>query len=147
LPTDDWAPPPAGFRVAAFMSAGRWVARCPRCTSAEMRGRCDDGTTGGLDADRFVCRESHGGCGFTCGVDWPSTITQIEALLIPRPPVHRNWQPGETLQDLLAENAEHGIVPTGALEGGPTRQLLAIVGDDVVVGSLESAPQPLELGG
>lgn len=134
------------YRVAAFVSAGRWVARCPRCPSAEQHGICADGSTGGLEGDRFTCREAYGGCGFRCGADWPGTVDQITALLAARPPAYRNWLPGETVLDLLAENIDHGIIPTGALEGGPTRKLLEIVGDDVIVGSLECAPQPLQIG-
>ena len=131
--------------AAAFLNHGRWCALCPRagCSNAEQRGRCDDETTGGLDAEQFYCRVSHGGCGLTCAVDWPYRIAEIEALVMARPiPATRNWRPGEDLLDLLGENIEHGIVPTGAIEGGPSRALLAIVGDEVQAGSLESAPRP-----
>jgi hypothetical protein len=127
------------------MYQGAWVAECPRpeCLNVEKRGRCDDGTTGGLDADRFHCREPYGGCGLTCGVEWPYRIAEIEALVLARPfRDTRNWRPGEDLLDLLGENLQHGIVPTGALESGPSRTLLAIVDDEVQQGALESAPRP-----
>jgi hypothetical protein len=131
-----------------FLYSGHWVARCPRqgCHNAEQVGRCDDGTTGGLDGQRFYCRESHGGCGFTCAADWPPNISDIEKLVMCRPvPATRNWLPGEDLHDLLQENLEHGIVPTEALEGAD-RPILGIIGDEVRIGSLESMQRP-EIGG
>jgi hypothetical protein len=107
------------FRVMPFMSWGMWVAKCPRpqCMNAEKRGWCNDGTWGGLEADRFTCRPSHDGCGLVCGVDWPANISDIEALLLARPVKGtRNWAPGESLHDLLKENAGHGLVPIHDLE-------------------------------
>lgn len=132
------------MRATAWLYQGMWVATCPRgCGNVEKRGRCDDGTTGGLDGQQFYCRLSHGGCGLTCAVDWPASIAEIETLVMARPiPATRNWRPGEDLLDLLAENITHGIVPTSALEGGPSRPLLAIVGDEIQIGALESAPRP-----
>jgi hypothetical protein len=137
--------PVAEFVAVAFMSWGKWVARCPRpgCLNAEQRGRCDDGTTGGLDRDRFTCRASHGGCGLQCGVDWPANIADLERVLLARPvPATRNWSPGETLHALVAENIERGLVPSDALNGGPSRGLLEIGGDHLVAGELEFAPDP-----
>lgn len=119
------------FRVAPFISWGMWVALCPRgCGNAEKRGRCDDGTIGGLEAERFTCRRSHHGCGFQCAVDWPSNIADIEALVLARPRVSsQNWTPGETLHDLLRENIRNGIVPNDELEIG---------GDKITAGNLTS---------
>jgi hypothetical protein len=135
---------PTDLVAVAELNHGRWIAHCPRgCGNVEQRGRCDDNTTGGLDADRFYCRESHGGCGLTCGVDWPYRIAEIEALVLARPfRDNRNWRPDEDLLDLLGENVKHGIVPTGAIEGGPSRSLLSIVDDEVQQGALESARLP-----
>lgn len=131
--------------AVAWLYHGQWVANCPRaCGNAEKRGRCDDGTTGGLDSDRFYCRESHGGCGLRCAVEWPYRIAEIEALVLARPfRDTRNWRPDEDLIDLVGENMRHGIVPTGALEdGGPSRSLLSIVDNEVQAGALESAQRP-----
>ena len=141
---------PSDVRAIVFMAGGHWVARCPRqgCTNAEKYGRCDDGTIGGLDGQRFYCRESHGGCGFTCGVTWPPNVSDIEKLVMPRPvPGTRNWVPGEDLHDLLKENIEHGLVPSEALNDGPTRPILGIYDDQVIVGSLESEQRPEIEGG
>lgn len=33
----------------------------------------------------------------------------IEAVLADRPPENRNWLPGETIQDLVYENLDHGV--------------------------------------
>lgn len=128
-------------RLPARMYQGQWIVDCPRCPNVEKRGRCDDGTTGGVDASLFVCRESHGGCGYRAGVAWPPGIAEIEALTAARPRVFRNWSPGETLHDLVLENLAHGIVPTAALEGRGGLAL-SIVGDDVTAGVLESAARP-----
>lgn len=126
------------FRVAAYLNWGQWVAHCPRCPNAEKRGTCDDGSTGGLDAEVFYCRSSHGGCGLRAGIDWPNEIVKIEQILRVRPPAFRNWFPGETLADLLAENTQHGYFPTfeydaigdavdvrGSLEFATRRELLS----------------------
>jgi hypothetical protein len=121
------------------MNTGMWVAYCPRpgCTNAEKFGLCDDGTTGGLAGDSFRCRPEYGGCGLVCRAQWPDAdlVPKIEALVLVRPvPATRNWEPGETLSDLMGENFEHGIVPAAALRGEP----VTILGDRVTSGALES---------
>lgn len=131
--------------AVAYLNHGRWVAHCPRpgCTNAEGFGRIDGGPAGGLRADSFECRAEiapglhMGGCGLRCAVDWPPEVAEIEALVMCRPsPVTRNWQPGETLHDLLKENLAHGLIPNDELEiGGP-----------IVVGRLPSFSR-LELKG
>jgi hypothetical protein len=43
-------------------------------------------------------------------VTLPSDVEAIEGALVVRPDRStRNWQPGETVDDLLRENREHGI--------------------------------------
>lgn len=65
----------------------------------------------------------------------------IERLLMMRPiPYTRNWLPGETLTDLLAENIEHGIGPS---EPG---QEMAIVGDQITTDSLPRPKRRLQIG-
>lgn len=143
------------YVAVARMSHGRWVASCPRpgCVNAEAFGRCDDGTIGGLEGDRFTCRtEGHtqdgrraayGGCGLRCGVEWPGNVTALERVLFARPaPSSRNWTPGETVEDLVRENLMHGLVPSDVLNGGPTRPVLEFVGGDPVAGALEFDPDP-----
>lgn len=131
-------------KAKVWMYQGQWVADCPRgCGNVEKYGRCDDGTTGGLDRNRFYCRLSHGGCGLTCVPDWPYRRAEIETLVLGRPfRDNQNWRPDEDLLDLLRENLTHGIVPTQALEDGPSRQILAIIDNEVQAGELESAIHP-----
>lgn len=104
---------PAVFALVE-MNGGRWIARCPRpgCAGAESFGRCDDGTAGGLTGDSFTCRPQYGGCGLRCAARWPAQVEDIERLTLARPvPTTRNWVPGETLEQLLAENMAHGLMP------------------------------------
>lgn len=129
--------------AVVFMYAGQWVAQCPRpgCRNVEKFGRCDDGTIGGLDGARFVCRATHGGCGLTCPAAWPADVEELEAVLLARPvPLTRNWRPGEDIRDLLLENAGHGIEPTG-------EQMLAVAAAVTSrVPELAAAGQRLQIG-
>lgn len=135
--------------AVAFMSWGKWVAHCPRpgCPNAEMFGRCDDGSIGGLRGDHFECRIAdyvdgikrvYGGCGLKCEVEWPANIADLERVLLARPvPATRNWTPGETLEGLVKENLAHCIVPSDALNGGPSRGILEIKNNELTAGTLE----------
>ena len=105
----------------------RWVADCPNpyCGSAlqmepgEFEFRCWD-------------------CGAESEVVWPPNHADIETLLSMRPdPRTRNWEPGESLHDLLHENAAHGITPPLTPDQlGHT--VFAIAGDHIVLGALTS---------
>lgn len=141
--------------AVAYMAHSVWVAMCPRpgCMNAEMFGRCDDGTVGGLEASRFTCRVDghrpdgsrvvYRGCGLRCGVEWPPDIADLERVLLARPaPSTRNWRPGESLEDLVAENFAHGLVPTAAVERGR----FDVVDGQVAHGGLEFTTAR-ELGG
>ena len=98
--------------VKARIRQGRWVVLCenPGCSSAviaDEKERC------------FICAE----CGspendrhwYT--VQWPAPEVrhQIEELLLARPAISvsrawsRNWEPGESLADLQAQNALYGV--------------------------------------
>lgn len=95
--------------VYARHNWGRWIADCPACPSAVA-------LSPGMDT--AVC--------WDCGekVDpilWPADPDGIETLLSMRPAFvkddngswicPRNWEPGETLNDLLADNVTHGCIP------------------------------------
>lgn len=85
--------------VSAHANWSQWIAVCPRCPSAER-----------LEPHQplFACTF----CEAVADVLWPSPemVYGIERLLMMRPdPSKRNWQPGETLVDLMIENGEHGI--------------------------------------
>jgi len=88
------------LKTSAYMNWGRWVVPCPRpgCTSAmqvELGQRAFQ--CGGMDS-----------CGMVAEIVWPVDADAITRALQVRPlPRTRNWVPGETLADLVAENREH----------------------------------------
>lgn len=80
---------------------GRWVADCsaPFCHSALQLAP---------EQAWFSCRE----CETVAEIVWPQMVGDIERLLMMRPDeVTRNWEPGETLFDLIEQNNAHGILP------------------------------------
>lgn len=138
------------LRAVAYVNHGRWIARCPRpfCNSAEHAGK--DPTTGhvgGLTGIGFTCAE----CALVCAADWPPNVDDIEMLLSLRPvPATRNWEPPETVHDLLAENSTHGVFPPPddprAISGG--LPLLAVEGDHLTIGrQLAAAARTAIAGG
>jgi hypothetical protein len=91
----------SGHAVLAEVVHSRWLVRCPYCPSAS-RVTVED--------PRFFCT--------FCGndgegwhrVEFPADREQIEAVLSARPLTQtRNWRPHETVDDLAAENRQHGI--------------------------------------
>lgn len=103
------------MRTAAFayVNHGRWVADCPAgCGGAEL-----------ARDDVFMCRE----CGNITTrhqpvpLVWPSDedVRAIEAALVVRPFLNRNWNIDESIGRLLAENAMHGLFDpeTGQVAG------------------------------
>jgi hypothetical protein len=88
---------------------GRWISRCPTalCTNAVQITRRQQ---------RFECA-GLGSCGWTSPIVWPDDPEMVEAILGLRPDVStRNWQLGESLNDLVAENGQHGLMDSW--EGG-----------------------------
>jgi len=95
--------------LAAEVNHNRWIVLCPDCLGA---------TFVWLDAPAQLCPNCwNGSKGYRLRrVVVPERYAEIEALLKERPlPQNRNWLPGETVDDLLRENQEHGL---GAREGG-----------------------------
>lgn len=86
----------------AHANWGRWVVLCsgPFCFAAQQ---VYPGQT------LVTCQA----CETTLGpLIWPADPDAIEAILMLRPDMRtRNWHPGESLEDLLAENVAHGIDP------------------------------------
>jgi hypothetical protein len=67
-------------------------------------------------------------------------IAGVERLLTFRPDVTtRNWVPGETLHDLLAENVAHGIGPD-------VGESMTIIGDKITADTLPAARGRLPIG-
>jgi len=76
-----------------------WIVLCatPDCTGAE-RPR--------IGASTMTCVA----CDATWPITWPVDRADIERVLADRPvPATRAWLPTETVADLAAENAAHGI--------------------------------------
>lgn len=105
-----------GYVVEAHASWSKWAARC---------GLCPNGTSLQRLQPTWDCWI----CGTTTEIIWPhiKMIEAVERLLMMRPdPTKRNWFPGETLHDLMLENAEHGILPMPEAKPG---ELLMVVDD------------------
>ncbi len=100
----------------------RWVGDCPSpfCLAALQLRRYQPW---------FTCME----CGETGEIVWPARAEDVERLLSMRPdPNTRNWEPGETLNDLLLENMQHGVLSHAAV-AAPPGPLLSIVDDAIIV--------------
>lgn len=100
LPELNWREPwPSPDKVQALISGGRWIVACTTkgCSNAPL-----------THPDWKVAR-----C-FECGaiyqdVIFPENIAEISALLVKRAYVaNRNWVPGETIEELRAENIANG---------------------------------------
>ncbi|MCU4184032.1 hypothetical protein K6U06_06645 [Acidiferrimicrobium sp. IK] len=89
--------------AAAYVNHGRWMVDCPHgCGSAQYASHADR---------RMFCVEcSSGGTGLWITVSWPSPadVAAIEAALSCRLVPNRNWRPGETVEQLHAQNAFNG---------------------------------------
>lgn len=83
--------------VEVQVNHGRWIVHCPDpdCAGAVLASDTDR---------RFVCPY----CAFgVFAVVWPKDRADIEAVLGDRPVKDtRNWEPGDTVAALEAENAE-----------------------------------------
>ena len=111
---------------------GRWICRCPA-------GMCTNAVQVSRRQANFAC-VGPGSCGWTSPIEWPTDPDGIEMLLRRRPdPVNRNWLPGETLEDLLTENVEHGLIPHELDTAGPSMLLMATIGGRITDGLLLDA--------
>lgn len=117
---------PGGGYVRARINFGRIVVDCPN-------RHCVSALTLPPGWPLYACWD----CPTIAGIVWPDNLPDIAAVLLLRPdPNTRSWNPGETLEDLVAENiahragvGEHGEnLPTG---GGP---VLLIVNGRIVDG-------------
>lgn len=109
---------------------GRWIARCPKplCHNATQVNRWEP---------IFRCVGA-GGCGWSTDLLWPADPEAIETLLLMRPDVTtQNWLPGETVQQLLTENATHGVIPPHML--GEAGCILETRSERVTAGRLVAA--------
>jgi uncharacterized Zn finger protein len=100
------------MKAAAYLNQGRWVADCPvpYCAGAERvwpeLRHLSDGREYGIYRDKMHCAE----CGTVSDVVFPDEREQIDRVVSARKvPSTRNWNPGETLSDLDAENQIMGV--------------------------------------
>jgi hypothetical protein len=118
----------------AYANFSRWVADCGYpmyCDGAMELNRFQDG---------FICE-----CGRATTVVWPDVamVEGVERLLSMRPnPKNRNWRPGETLIDLMAENALHGVFDTTP-QALPGTSLLSVEEGRIVTDLLPASPTRL----
>jgi hypothetical protein len=92
-----------GQAIQVYVNHGRWIAECPDCRGAQVAARSDP---------RFFCVDClNAWCGGRwVRLVWPPDASDIEALLLKRETHHRNWSPGESVNDLLAENVAHATI-------------------------------------
>jgi hypothetical protein len=110
----------------ARVAWSRWVGDCTVCPSALWLSTLQP---------EFTCWD----CGQQIEVVWPSPslIAGVERLLSMRPdPTTRSWYPGETLNDLLLENMQYGVIP--GFETAPSGLLLQVVDDKILTDALPS---------
>ena len=87
----------------AEVRTGRWLVLCPWCGTGCQYASVTD--------HRFFCDACGNNGEGWARVDWPEEWVEIEQVLGRRPNrKNRNWLPGETVDDLRAENTEHGVV-------------------------------------
>lgn len=96
-------------KVRARILYGRWLVDCPVCRGAndvdpaEAVYLCSSCYWPGIfRPDRIV--PAH-----FAAVEFPGERAEIERLLLKRPYIrNRNWNPGETIADLVLQNLENG---------------------------------------
>ena len=106
-------PRPEGANIVGELPArvnhGRWLIDCPHCRAAQVAE---------FENPVFMCVEcaNGGNNGHWYAVAIPGNYQEIETVLLARPmgvnPADsptRNWEPGETVETLLAENQHNGI--------------------------------------
>ena len=111
-PTD-----PIDAPVDAYVNRGRWIAEC-ECGGAEI---VDPITRLFMCASCFNLDHKHRWR--LVALPDATTSQVIEAALVMRPELRtRNWRPGESVADLIAQNVENGLMQVGneiRIEGTP----------------------------
>lgn len=91
---------PPEIAVSVYANHGRWIVECPECAGAQIASANDP---------RFMCTVCANVAteGMWRPVIWPDEAVAIDQVLTARPDVAtQNWTPGETVDDLLAEQQE-----------------------------------------
>ena len=100
-PPMEWQTPPKTPTAHAVVNQGRWIVRCPFCAGAELM----------WEDKEFMCLScfNEKAEGKPLKVIIPRNRKAIEAILEKRPLENQNWEVGETIDNLLKENAENGV--------------------------------------
>ena len=86
-----------GPAPVARVEHGRWLVDCPHCNGAELTDKLWNST---------IC----GSCGAEFRqVSWPINMTEIEDVLLVRPPHRQHWFPSETVNQLEDENERYHL--------------------------------------
>jgi ribosomal protein L37AE/L43A len=96
---------PALARVNPYDGHARWIADCPDCPGEQA-------TYAWIETPLFLCWRcgNRGIGGMWRPVLVPGNRQEIERLLLKRPdPMQRAWEPGETIEELKADNATVGV--------------------------------------
>jgi hypothetical protein len=127
----------APVRVLARVDWGRWIVDCPH-------PYCRDALTFdplNSPPSLYVCWN----CGTRADIGWPpdQLVRDIERLLMMRPdPATRNWNPDETLIDLMGQNGVLGVFDD--LPAAPPGTVLLQVEEGRIVKDLLPALLPRE---
>lgn len=99
-------PLPDPREVIPYLNAGRWVTDCPEC----------HGGIACWDRNPYACCL---GCGHMFEVTWqlPALRSEVMRLLAGRPEAHRNWDVGETVEELKIQNVLMLGVPSAERNG------------------------------
>jgi hypothetical protein len=117
---------PKSAAIEVYAAHDRWIAECPDCCGAQLAS---------LNDRRFMCNNCGNAMlgGLWRPLVWPKNHAEIDALLDARPNVeNRNWNPGETIGDLRAE--EPRPEPTDPREHAIWAGLSAELADAMVAG-------------
>ncbi len=96
-----WAEGTQG-QVIARVNHGRWIANCPFCAGAELVEPGEIFFCLGADPDGGMAKNGN----HPMAVVFPENRAEIEQALQARPIENQNWESGETISDLVAENVE-----------------------------------------
>ena len=105
------------MNATAYVNHGRWIIDCPD-EDCQAGLKCSDWTIPetlltGLVCDcmdEVVCDHPTIPHGLAIDITYPDERDEITAILNLRSKrANRNWYPGETVEELKAENVTHGV--------------------------------------
>jgi hypothetical protein len=81
------------------LNHGRWVAQCPFCNGCEFA----------REDELFICQECYNkSVGHSyIKAPLPDNRETIENAVGKRPEINQNWEPGETIEQLIKDNKTH----------------------------------------